>query len=154
MIELTLPYPISANRYWRPVRIGARITIVPTSDAKAFKREVQLLAQAAGVRPFAAGRVSLDVTLYPARPQDAARRMRLDPLSWDDSVRSIDLDNALKVLIDAIKGPVIEDDRWVWEIRARRAEPDGEARTVLRIEPIAATHPQHDLLAGTEAAAA
>ncbi len=30
MIVLKLPYPISSNKYWRPVRIGNHITIVPT----------------------------------------------------------------------------------------------------------------------------
>lgn len=33
MIKLTLPYPISANKYWRPVHVGNHITIVPTKDA-------------------------------------------------------------------------------------------------------------------------
>jgi crossover junction endodeoxyribonuclease RusA len=146
MIELTLPSPPSANRYWRSLVIRGQSRVVLSSAAKAFRAEVAAIAAAAGIRTPLAGRVAVDVTLYPARPQDAARRMKRDPLAWDDTVRSIDLDNALKVLIDAIKGTVIEDDRWVWEIRARRAEPDGEARTVLRVEPIRVAVVQASLL--------
>lgn len=124
MIQLTLPYPISANRYWRPVRIGAHITIVPTKEAKAYKEEVAALAKAAGCRAPLAARVAIGVQLYPHRPLDFVKRMCVHGASWDDTVQCIDLDNANKVLLDSLKGVAIEDDKWVRRIVAERMEPD------------------------------
>jgi crossover junction endodeoxyribonuclease RusA len=147
MITLTLPYPLSANKYWRPVHIGNHITIVPTKDAKEYKTEVQWRARAAGVRTPIIGRVAIDVKLYPGRPLDYKKRMRDFGASWDDSVMCIDLDNANKVLLDALKGVAIEDDKWVRKITAERMEPDeGNARVVLTITPMAIVTPQSSLL--------
>ena len=147
MITLTLPYPLSANKYWRPVHIGNHITIVPTKDAKEYKTEVQWRARAAGVRTPIVGRVVIDVKLYPHRPLDYKKRMRDFGASWDDSVMCIDLDNANKVLLDALKGVAIEDDKWVRKITAERMEPDeGKARVVLTITPMAIVTPQPSLL--------
>ena len=147
MITLTLPYPLSANKYWRPVHIGNHITIVPTKDAKEYKTEVQWRARAAGVRTPIVGRVVIDVKLYPHRPLDYKKRMRDFGAAWDDSVMCIDLDNANKVLLDALKGVAIEDDKWVRKITAERMEPDeGKARVVLTITPMAIVTPQPSLL--------
>ena len=147
-IELVLPYPLSANRYWRtymPKGFKAPVTVC-SSEAKAYKQQVGWLAKAAGIRSPIPGRVAVSYTLYPKRPQDWAKRASKDPAAWDDSVLCIDLDNAQKVLFDALKGVVIEDDKWVRRIEAERAEPDGEARLVVRIWPLAATSPQASLL--------
>lgn len=144
MISLVLPYPISANRYWRSlVPRGHQRAIVTLSDeAKAYKAEVALLARVAGVRTALAGRIALGIQLYPARPLDWAKRAQKNPLGWDDDVRSIDLDNALKVLIDSIKDVVIEDDKWVRRIEAERMEPDANgARVVLTVAPMARALP-------------
>jgi crossover junction endodeoxyribonuclease RusA len=149
VIELTLPYPISANRYWRSfVPRGHTRAIVTLSDeAKAYKAEVGWLAKAAGVRQPLAGRVAIELRLYPRRPQDWAKRARKAPLSWDDDVQCLDLDNASKVLLDALNGIAIEDDRWVRRIVAERMEPDGEARVVVTITQLALpVSPQADLL--------
>jgi crossover junction endodeoxyribonuclease RusA len=148
VIELVLPYPVSANRYWRTfvIRGQTRAVTALSEEAKTFKREVAARALEAGICRPVDGRVALEITLFPGMPKDAAKRMRADPLSWDDTVRSIDLDNALKVLIDAIKGCVIADDRWVWQLIARRAEPDGQARAVVRVEQLVTVSPQASLI--------
>lgn len=142
MIVLTLPYPISANRYWRPVRIGKHITIVPTAEAKQYRRDVEWHLREAGIRSPLQGRVHIDVRLYPRRPQDWQKRMRSAGATWDDTVQCIDLDNANKVLLDALKGVAIEDDKWVRRITAERMEPDGQARVVVRIFPLPVENPQ------------
>lgn len=141
---IALPYPISANKYWRPVRIGPRITIVPTKDAKAYKAEVAAIFRLAGVQPIA-GRVRIHIDLYPHRPLDWQRRMRKEGAAWDDTVQCLDIDNARKVLYDAFKGVVIADDKWIWQDSAQRREPDGEARVVVTITPIAPVVPQAPL---------
>lgn len=145
-IELVLPWPVSCNRYWRTrVVKGVAMTYV-SAEAKAYKQQVGWLAKAAGIRKPIAGRVAVSYTLYPKRPLDWAKRASKDPAAWDDSVLCIDLDNAQKVLFDALKGVVIEDDKWVRRIEAERMEPDGEARVVVTITPLAVITPQASLL--------
>jgi len=135
MIALTLPYPVSANRYWRPVRIGTHITIVPTSEAKKYRKQVIDAALAAGIVNPLLGRVAISVRLYPHRPLDWAKRERLDPEGWDDTVQCLDLDNVNKVVLDSLKGVAIEDDKWVRSLTALRMRPDENgARLLVRIE--------------------
>lgn len=137
MIALTLPYPISANRYWRPVKLGTHISIVPTLEARAYREEVALMAKAAGVRKPLEGRIAVQVQLYPQRPRDWAKRAAKDPRTWDDDVRCIDLGNAEKVLSDALNGVAWVDDKQLRRILLERMEPDGPARVVLTITKLA-----------------
>ena len=154
MITLTLPYPISANRYWqtRVIKVGAqsRATTYVTNEAKAFKEQVGWLAKAAGILKPILGRVAISYTLHPHCPQDAQRRMKRDPYTWDDTVQCIDLDNAQKVLLDALKGVAIEDDKWVRRITAERGMPVDGGKLVVTITPIKAAPEQEqgDLLGG------
>lgn len=150
MLTVKLPYPISANRYWRtrvikPKAGPAIVSTYVSAEAKAFKDEVALLLRVAGVRKPIAGRVAIAYTLYPHRPQDWQTRQRKLGATWDDTVQCIDLDNAQKVLLDALKGLAFEDDAWVRRITAERAEPDGEARVVVTITPIVVEQPQSAL---------
>lgn len=140
-ITLTLPYPLSANRYWRPVKLGAHISIVPTKEAKLFCADVATLCRYQGVVAPIMGRVHVDVKLYPHRPLDWQKRKRLHGAAWDDTVQCIDLDNANKVLLDSLKGIAIEDDSWVRRIVAERMEPDGQARVVVTITPVQVEKP-------------
>ena len=142
---MTLPYPLSANKYWRPVVIKGHSTIVPTKEAKAYKDEIGWLVKKAGIRSPLAGRVRVHICLYPGLPQDHAKRKREDPMNWDDDVRCIDLDNARKVLYDAFKGVLFTDDRWVWADSAERMEPIGAACVHVTVEQIVRQSPQPSL---------
>jgi len=136
-ITLTLPYPLSANRYWKAIRIPGRTMMAPSKEAKAYKAAVAAEARAAGIRDVIRGRVAVTIRLYPARPADWAKRARKDPDNWDDSVRCIDLDNARKVLYDALTGVAFEDDKWIRRDAAVRCEPDEHgARVEVTIEPL------------------
>lgn len=149
-ITLTLPYPISANRYWRtfmPKGFKAPVTTL-SEEAKQYKSNVAAIIRAAGIVDPIRGRVSVSYTLYPERPQDWAKRAAKNPEFWDDDVRCIDLDNAQKVLLDSLKGLVFDDDKWVREINARRAEPDGKARLVVIVREIVTARSQSSLLEG------
>ena len=124
-MKLILPYPVSANRYWRTVvahrRDGPKkpraLTFV-SEEAKAFKQECAWRAKAAGCRP-ASGLVELRVLLVP--------KNRV----------CMDLDNALKVTIDALKGIVYADDAQVFKIVAERRDPDPTgARLEVEIMPL------------------
>lgn len=146
MIRITLPYPISANRYWRPVPIGKHVTIVPTTEAKQYRKTVAQLCQVHGVIKAIAGRVAVEVKLYPHRPLDWKTRQRKHGAAWDDTVQCLDVDNANKVLLDALKGIAFDDDKWVRKLTAERMEPDGEARVVVTITPLALPVVQPSLL--------
>jgi crossover junction endodeoxyribonuclease RusA len=147
-IKLVLPYPISANRYWRtfmPKGFKAPVTTL-SQEAKSYKSQVQWMCKAAGIKQPITGRVHIDIQLFPKRPLDYAKRMQKNGATWDDDVMCIDLDNANKVLFDAIKGIAIEDDKWVRKLTAERMEPDGEARVVMTIWPIAVEQVQASLI--------
>jgi crossover junction endodeoxyribonuclease RusA len=142
MIELTLPYPISANRYWASRVIKSKATgkwmamTYVTPEAAEYRKAVARIATAAGIaKPFD-WRVSVELDLYPHRPLDWARRARKSPATWDDDVQCIDLGNAEKVLSDALQGIVFADDRWIWDLHKRRMEPDGESRVIVRVTPM------------------
>lgn len=147
MITLTLPYPVSANRYWKAITIPGRTMMAPTKEAVAYRKEVASIAMRAGLaKPFP-WRVAVELDLYPHRPQDWAKRSARNPVAWDDDVRCIDLGNAEKVLSDALQGIVFEDDRWIWDLHKRRKEPDAEgARVVLTIRPLSKPVVQGSLL--------
>lgn len=155
---LTLPYPISANRYWASRTVTPKgkpsfTSTYVTKEAQAYKAQVKKLALVAGVRKPIAGRVRVDFTLYPNRPLDWQKRMRKDGATWDDSVMCLDLDNAQKVVLDSLKDVVFQDDAWVREINARRAEPDEfGARLMVVVTPLMTYDPQ-TVLFGAERAA-
>lgn len=139
MATLTLQYPISANRYWRAVKLGkgeaARVAMVPTKEAKAYKDDVAWRAQIARIAPIT-GRVDLTLRLFPARPQDWAKRAAKNPDSWDDDVRSLDLGNCEKVISDALNGIAWIDDKQHHRITLERMEPDEKgARVEVTIKP-------------------
>ncbi|MEO8391202.1 RusA family crossover junction endodeoxyribonuclease [Polaromonas sp.] len=172
MITLTLPYPISANRYWA-TRVYTPKTDVPpkkcpqcgiahnpnnprsltyvTSEAEAYKSQVKTLLFEQGVRSKLPGRVEVQILMYPRRPQDYKKRMRDNPLYWDDTVQRLDLDNARKVLNDSLKEIAIQDDFYIFKDGGEVMEPDGrEACLVVTIRPyVRANNPQGDLLAVT-----
>lgn len=141
-VRLVLPYPISANRYWasrvvtpKGQRRPMSITYV-TPEAREYRDAVAKLAIAAGVRPLA-GRVCLELWLYPHRPLDWAKRARKDPDYWADTVQCIDLGNAEKVLSDALNGVAWIDDKQQHRIVKERCDPDEHgARVVVEIAPI------------------
>lgn len=117
-----------------------------SAEAKAFKAQVLALLRAAGVREPFPGRVAVTLQLYPHRPLDWANRQKKLGPAWDDGVRSIDLDNSIKVTLDAMKGVAFLDDVWVRQIMAERMEPDGEARVVVTVTAMATAQPQIALI--------
>ena len=152
-IKVTLPYPISSNRYWASRVItpkgGGRpmaMTYV-TPEAKQYKESVGWLLRAAGVRVPMQGRVHVDIKLYPHSPQDWAKRAKADPLYWADTVMRLDLDNCRKVLNDALKDIAFGDDKCIWRDSGEVMEPDGrEACMVVTITQLVKENPQAALV--------
>jgi crossover junction endodeoxyribonuclease RusA len=136
--KITLVLPVlSANLYWTVIRIGQRASIGVTSRAKAYKRQVGFLAMAAGVRKPLDGRLAMTIDFYPHRPQDWAKRSRLRPDDWADTVQAVDLGNVEKVLSDALNNVVWFDDKQLHDIHLRRHDPDEKGeRLVVTVTPI------------------
>jgi crossover junction endodeoxyribonuclease RusA len=119
-LSFQLPYPVSANRYWRSFR-GRQVV---SAEARAYKAEAALRARLAGaVSPFAGG-VRVELALHPRKPLRATGR----------PTRCIDVDNALKVLIDSLNGVAWVDDAQVVRLAIERAEPIPGGGVVVRVE--------------------
>jgi crossover junction endodeoxyribonuclease RusA len=62
--------------------------------------------------------------------------MKKDLMHWDDTVQCIDLDNAQKIMFDALQGTVFGDDKNIRVIHACRGIPDEKgARLEIIIRP-------------------
>ena len=113
MYKFELPIPPSANRYWR----NYRGNMVVSSEAKHYKESAGWLAKAAGVREPFKKPVSVAITVY--RPE-----------------RRGDLDNRLKVLLDALNGVAWTDDSQVVEIHAYRHESPKDGRVEVIVKEV------------------
>jgi len=107
-VKLVLPYPPSANRYWKTWRGRA----VKSPEAKAYTLTVSALCKAARTRPLD-GPVVVSVHVF--RP-----------------LRRGDLDNRIKVTLDSLRGHAFADDDQVVELHAYRY--DDKARPRVEVE--------------------
>ena len=102
-----LPYPISANRYWR----NFRGRMVVSSEAKAYKKQVIWTFDALGITP-ASNDVALSIKLHPKLTTKGVASRTL-----------IDLDNCIKVCLDALQGVLYVNDKQVKKLTAEVGEP-------------------------------
>lgn len=141
MITVTLPYPVSANRYWASRIVTPKggkpfVSTYVTAEAKQFKESVRWLLRAKGVREILPGRMDVDIKLWPHRPLDFKKRMREHGDLWDDTVQRLDLDNCRKVINDALKDIAFADDKCIFKDSGEVMEPDGrDACVVVTIRP-------------------
>ncbi len=120
-MRLILPYPVSANRYWRIWRNRA----VRSAQAEAYRETVRRIAQEAGEMP-SEGSVAVRLRLIPKANKDGSA-----------SKTVIDLDNALKVALDALQGIAYHNDRQVRRIAAEYgSEPKQGGGLAVEIEEL------------------
>lgn len=137
---LVLPYPPSANRYWRTRVVAPKgrapfVSTYVSDEAEHYKGDVARRVMLAGMAKTT-GPIDVAFMLFPHRPLDWAKRAQRDPNGWQYTVQCIDLDNATKVLIDALKGVLFDDDRWIQRFTGTRAIPDQHpARVVVAVRP-------------------
>lgn len=91
-ILLVLPFPVSANRYWRNVK-GR---MIKSEKARLYQNDIKNRFK---IETFADCAIELKIDLY--RPKKMG-----------------DLDNYLKVTIDSLKGICFNDDKQVRKITA------------------------------------
>jgi crossover junction endodeoxyribonuclease RusA len=121
-IEIVLPMPPSANRYWVTfayISMNSRnpgkpmANTVPSTEAKEYKNEVRTLCIRNKVKRLH-GAIEMDVKVY--RP-----------------MRRGDLDNRLKVLIDSLRELAYDDDDQIVKITAERFEDKHNPRVVVTL---------------------
>lgn len=132
-IALSLPYPVSANRYWRSFvpKHSSRAIIVRSPEANAYIKDVKMEATIAGIRKPLERWVYVRISLWPNRPQDWAKRAAKDPDGWELGVQCMDVGNCEKVLCDALNGILWHDDKQIRQMVLRRMTPDERGARVL-----------------------
>lgn len=104
---IRLPYPVSANRYWR----SFRGMTVRSKEADEYKRIAAHHAYVAGWR-VVDGPVSVAITLHPKATK-----------AGKASATRMDLDNCIKVTLDALNGVAYLDDKQVVRLLAEVGSP-------------------------------
>lgn len=120
---IVLPYPVSANRYWR----NFRGRMVRSAAAVAYREEVAEIATRHCVT-LHDGPVRVTLRLLPPMPQDWAKRLKkLGPCESVLGLRRLDLDNAMKVALDALQGVAYHNDKQITTLSVGlgMAVPDG-----------------------------
>jgi crossover junction endodeoxyribonuclease RusA len=109
---LTLPYPPSANVYWRV----ARGKVIKSNEARTYQEAAGWLAKSQGAE-LLEGPVCVRLNVY--RPQ-----------------RSGDLDNRIKPLLDSLQGILYTNDDQVEEIHAYRYDDKQNPRVEIEVVPV------------------
>ena len=114
---LTLSYPVSANRYWRTCR-GRTYR---SAEAERYKTGAKAAAGMAGVVAID-GPVAVSITLHPKLTKKGVA-----------SLARMDLDNCIKVTLDALNGVAYLDDIQVVKLVAEvgEAKPCGGLSVVV-----------------------
>ena len=107
MITLTLPYPVSANRYWR----HARNTTYLSPEADQYRLHVASACLLARITEPLVGLLELHLVLRPRLPANHLKRERKEGATWwHEGVQCMDLDNCQKVALDAMQDFVYGND--------------------------------------------
>lgn len=110
MNRLILPYPISANRYWRHFR-GMTVKSI---EARRYQEHVRNLALSEGYCKPLECPIHVEMSYHPKRPK-----------KWrgDAPVRSQDVSNVVKVAEDALNGIAWVDDKQITHLSIAKCEP-------------------------------
>ena len=103
-----LGYPVSVNRYWRSFK--GRTVI--SSEATKYKQHVQMDYAQGGGLYFYDIPVSVEFKFHPKTTK-----------TGDASKTRMDLDNVIKVVLDALQGVAYMDDKQVRKLTAEIADP-------------------------------
>lgn len=122
-ISLKLPYPVSANRYWKTRVIKNFAQTYLSAEAKDYRKQVMRLA--ANFKTVQ-GDVSIGLVLAPrlTKKNEASRVL-------------MDLDNSIKVTLDALIGIAYVDDRQVKHITAEYGPPEKDGALHVTIKELA-----------------
>lgn len=116
-IRLELPYPVSANRYWRSYvpKGWTRAVVTLSPEAKAYRQTVGLMAREQGCH----------------QPTTKPVEMRLTLIPKNGIV--MDLGNCEKILGDALQGIVYVNDKQIRRMVKEYGEADGRGGVIVEI---------------------
>ena len=107
-INITLPYPVSNNTYYRNFK---GITTI-SKRGREYKAEVANLCKFAGITEIS-GKVAVSLEICPKKPKTNTGK---EP-------RCQDLDNIFKGVLDSLQGHAYANDSQIWKLSAVRGEP-------------------------------
>lgn len=114
-VTITLPFPPSANRYWRYVTIKGAPRVLISKAGRQYREAVGACLVAARARPLADD-LAVEITLHPPD-----RRKR-------------DADNSLKCLLDSLQhGGLFEDDSQITDLTVRKRHPVEGGKAMVRV---------------------
>lgn len=111
-LAFTLPMPPSSNRYWRH---GGNGKVYRSDEANAYLQEVSYAL--IGLTPFENCEVEVKAIFYFGRKQG-------------------DLDNRLKILLDALQGRAYVNDKQISTILAYRGYDKANPRVLVEVKRI------------------
>ena len=108
-VNLTLPYPVSVNSLYKPVRYGKGARFVRTTEAVRYKIQAKRAAgkQTGGLKPL-------------------AKRLKVLIVAFMPDGKKRDLDNLFKIALDALNGVVWIDDEQIDDLHVIRGGIDTE----------------------------
>lgn len=118
-MTFTLPEAPSSNRYWR--HVGPKVLL--SSQARAYRKHVATCVLTA----LADRRITL-VAAKAVGPIAVT-------VHWYRGRRAGDLDNRLKITLDALRGLLFEDDAQIAELHAVRHESRQNPRMEITVTP-------------------
>lgn len=113
-------YPVSANRYWR----NFKGRMVVSAEAMQYKAHIGALWRAMSF-PLHEGPVLVELLLHPKTTKAGA-----------ESKTRMDLDNCIKVAIDALKGIAFADDKQVRKLEAAISDPVEDGGLSVRVRAL------------------
>lgn len=124
-VSLTLPWPPSANRYWRHIAIRGKPRTLISAEGRAYRKAVADAVLIQRGNKHLQGRLAVTII---AQPPDRRRR---------------DIDNINKALLDALThAGVYEDDGNIDFLASARASPVKGGRILIHIASAELFRPQ------------
>jgi crossover junction endodeoxyribonuclease RusA len=128
MVILELPFPPTANTYYRTVRMGKLCRVILSNRGRKYKEEV-------------AREVSTiqndNATRWECLPFLPSDRLRVDIKLYAPTRRKYDIDNRIKALLDALAFAVVfPDDEAVDEITVTRQEIIKGGKVIVELQKI------------------
>lgn len=119
---IVMPYPVSANRYWR--NFNGRMVL--SCEATKYKRSVGATYAVEGGKYHHNGDIDVSIRLHPKLTKNGL-----------PSKTRIDLDNCLKVVIDALNNAAYRDDSQIVKIVAEIGHPVAGGALSVKVKGLA-----------------
>lgn len=126
-----LPYPISTNRYWR----NYRGKTVRSKEANEYKEQVAWVNLGTRYHKPISDSVAVVVTLHP--------KLTAKGLA---SKIVMDLDNCLKVTLDALQGVAYDNDNQVKAISVRYGDAIKNGGVTVKVSPVGCNYIGHGVV--------